>query len=91
MEQLWVLFWEMIAAMRQKYLGGYSKDVLCDYRSFCSKFRVPVVLQLLFGVIFPILPIALWNQGFVPSILPTLALSISPIADSAWFREKRKW
>ena len=48
-------------------------------------FVFAVVLQLVFGVIFPILPIALWNQGFISSILPTLALSISPVADSARF------
>ena len=31
------------------------------------------------------LPIALWNEGFRSSILPTIALSISPLADSARF------
>jgi len=29
------------------------------------------------------LPIGLWNQGFLSTILPTVALSILPMADSA--------
>ena len=76
----------MIAAMKQ----NTWVDTTCNISLRLLDVSVPsfvfaVVLQLVFGVIFPILPIALWNQGFVSSILPTMALAISPIADSARF------
>lgn len=75
----------IVAAMRQNtWVDTMATFVAIIGRSVPS-FVFAVVLQLLFGVIFPILPIALWNQGFKSSILPTLALSISPIADSARF------
>lgn len=75
----------MIAAMRQNtWIDTVATFSAIIGRSVPS-FVFAVVLQLLFGVIFPILPIALWKQGFVSSILPTLALSITPIADSARF------
>ena len=75
----------MIAAMKQKYMGGYTRNILCDYWTFGSKFRVRSSASISLWGDFPILPIALWNQGFVSSILPTMALAISPIADSARF------
>jgi oligopeptide transport system permease protein len=42
-------------------------------------FVFAVILQLVFGVWLKVLPIALWNEGFRSSILPTIALSISPL------------
>lgn len=75
----------IVAAMKQNtWVDTLATFVAIIGRSVPS-FVFAVVLQLVFGVIFPILPIALWNQGFRSSILPTLALSISPIADSARF------
>lgn len=78
-------FLGIIAAMKQNtWVDTVATFVAILGRSIPS-FVFAVLLQLLFGVIFPILPIALWNQGFVSSILPTLALAISPLADSARF------
>ncbi|MBA9084288.1 oligopeptide transport system permease protein [Fontibacillus solani] len=48
-------------------------------------FVFAVLLQLIFAITLKWLPIALWNDGFSSTILPTLALSITPMADAARF------
>lgn len=48
-------------------------------------FVFAVLLQLIFAISLKWLPIALWNDGFRSTILPTLALSIAPMADAARF------
>ncbi|WP_314256212.1 ABC transporter permease [Granulicatella elegans] len=75
----------LVAAMKQNTIVDTGATFFAIIGRSVPSFVFAVVLQLIFGVIFPILPIALWNQGFISSILPTLALSISPVADSARF------
>ena len=75
----------LVAAMKQNTIVDTGATFFAIIGRSVPSFVFPVILQLVFGVIFPILPIALWNQGFISSILPTLALSISPVADSARF------
>lgn len=75
----------LVAAMKQNTIVDTGSTFFAIIGRSVPSFVFAVVLQLVFGVIFPILPIALWNQGFISSILPTLALSISPVADSARF------
>ena len=75
----------LVAAMKQNTIVDTGATFFAIIGRSVLSFVFAVVLQLVFGVIFPILPIALWNQGFISSILPTLALSISPVADSARF------
>ena len=75
----------LVAAMKQNTIVDTGATFFAIIGRSVPSFVFAVVLQLVFGVIFPILPIALWNQGFICSILPTLALSISPVADSARF------
>ena len=75
----------LVAAMKQNTIVDTGETFFAIIGRSVPSFVFAVVLQLVFGVIFPILPIALWNQGFISSILPTLALSISPVADSARF------
>ncbi|MCI5775346.1 MAG: ABC transporter permease [Aerococcus sp.] len=48
-------------------------------------FVFAVVLQLIFAVKLDWFPIALWNDGFMSSVLPTIALAISPLGTSARF------
>ncbi|MER1990957.1 MAG: oligopeptide ABC transporter permease [Aerococcus urinaeequi] len=48
-------------------------------------FVFAVLLQLVFAVQLGWFPIALWNGSFVATVLPTLALAISPLADSSRF------
>lgn len=75
----------LVAAMKQNTIVDTGATFFAIIGRSVPSFVFAVVLQLVFGVIFPILPIALWNQGFISSILPTLSLSISPVADSARF------
>ena len=75
----------LVAAMKQNTIVDTGATFFAIIGRSVPSFVFAVVLQLVFGVIFPIFPIALWNQGFISSILPTLALSISPVADSARF------
>lgn len=75
----------LVAAMKQNTIVDTGATFFAIIGRSVPSFVFAVVLQLVFGVIFPFLPIALWNQGFISSILPTLALSISPVADSARF------
>lgn len=64
-------------------------DTFCSLFAIIGRsapnFVVAVLLQLVFAVTLSILPIGLWNEGFRSSILPTLALSISPMADTSRF------
>jgi oligopeptide transport system permease protein len=63
--------------------------------SFCSIFAIAgrsvpnfvfaVLLQSVFAMGLKLLPIGLWNDGFRSTILPALALSVSPMADAARF------
>lgn len=48
-------------------------------------FVFAVLLQLVFAVQLGWFPIALWDGSFAATILPTLALAISPLADSSRF------
>lgn len=64
-------------------------DTLATFSAILGRsipnFVIAVLLQLIFGVYLQWFPIALWDDGFSSSVLPTLALAISPLADSARF------
>jgi oligopeptide transport system permease protein len=64
-------------------------DTFCSLFAITGRsmpnFVIAVLLQYVFAVSLKLLPIGLWNDGFRSTILPTLALSISPMADSARF------
>lgn len=74
-----------IAAMKQ----NTWIDVFCQLFAITGRsvpnFVIAVLLQFVFAVTLKWLPIGLWDDGFRSSILPTLALSISPMADAARF------
>ncbi|MGY3724382.1 oligopeptide transport system permease protein [Granulicatella balaenopterae] len=75
----------MLAAVKQNTWVDTVASIFAIIGRSVPSFVFAVVLQLLLAVVIPIFPIALWNQGFKSSVLPTLALAISPIADSARF------
>ena len=75
----------VLAAMHQnRFL-----DVFCSLFAITGRsvpnFVVAVLLQYIFAVALNWLPIGLWNDGFRSTVLPTLALSISPMAESCRF------
>ena len=48
-------------------------------------FIIAVLGQFIFAITLKWMPIGLWDDGFRSTILPTLALPISPMADAARF------
>jgi oligopeptide transport system permease protein len=64
-------------------------DTFCSLFAIAGRsapnFVVAVILQFTFAISLSLLPIGLWNDGFRSTILPSLALSVSPMADSARF------
>ncbi len=74
-----------IAAVKQNTLIDTFCSLLAITGRSVPNFVVAVVLQYVFAITLKILPIGLWNEGFRSSILPSLALSISPMADAARF------
>ncbi|GHU83373.1 peptide ABC transporter permease [Clostridia bacterium] len=75
----------MIAAMKQ----NTWIDTFCSLFAIIGRsvpnFVTAVLLQFIFAVSLRLLPIGLWNDGFLSTVLPTLALSISPMADASRF------
>lgn len=74
-----------IAAMRQNTWADTVTTLIAILGRSIPNFVFAVLLQYVFAIKFKILPIAMWDQGFVSTILPTLALAMSPLADAARF------
>lgn len=71
------------------YKRGTWIDTLCSFFAIIGRsvpnFVIAVLGQFIFAITLNLLPIGLWDQGFRSTILPTIALSISPMADAARF------
>ena len=74
-----------IAAMRHNTWIDTFCSLFAILGRSAPNFVVAVLLQFVFAVTLGLLPIGLWNEGFRSSVLPTLALSISPMADASRF------
>lgn len=74
-----------IAAMRHNTWIDTFCSLFAILGRSAPNFIVAVLLQFVFAVTLGLLPIGLWNEGFRSSVLPTLALSISPMADASRF------
>lgn len=74
-----------VAAMRHNTWIDTFCSLFAILGRSAPNFVVAVLLQYVFAVTLSLLPIGLWNEGFRSSILPTLALSISPMADTSRF------
>ncbi|PWD52468.1 peptide ABC transporter permease [Serinibacter arcticus] len=81
---LGVVLGTVSAVRRGSWIDSTSTVVAVLGRSVPS-FVVAVLLQYVFAVRLGWLPIASWNMGVVATILPTIALAMSPLADSARF------
>ncbi|WP_313133081.1 ABC transporter permease [Anaerocolumna sp.] len=75
----------IIAAMKHNTWVDTFCSLFAIIGRSAPSFVVAVLLQYIFAVTLSILPIGLWKDGVRSSILPTLALSISPMADTARF------
>ncbi|WP_395521154.1 oligopeptide ABC transporter permease [Enterococcus faecium] len=73
-----------ISAMKQNTWADTSSTLVAILGRSIPNFVFAVLLQYIFAIKLQVLPIAKWN-GFVYTILPTIALAMSPLADSARF------
>ncbi|MDH6363551.1 oligopeptide transport system permease protein [Enterococcus sp. PF1-24] len=74
----------VIAAMKQNTIVDTLATLVAILGRSIPNFVFAVLLQYIFSIKFKLLPIAQWN-GFKYTILPTIALAMSPLADSARF------
>lgn len=75
----------VIAAMKQNtWIDTFCSLFAITGRSV-PNFIIAVLGQFIFAITLKWMPIGLWDDGFRSTILPTLALSISPMADAARF------
>lgn len=74
-----------IAAMKQNTWVDTVATLVAILGRSIPNFVFAVLLQYVFAIKLGVLPIAKWDQGFASTILPTLALAMSPLADSARF------
>lgn len=75
----------IIAAVKQNtWIDTLTSTIAIGGRSV-PNFVFAVLLQFIFAVVLEWLPIAFWRDGFLSSILPTIALAISPTAEAARF------
>lgn len=75
----------MFAAVKHNSWIDYLTSVVAIGGRSVPNFVYAVVLQFIFAVTLHWLPIAFWKDGFLSTILPTLALAIGPTADAARF------
>lgn len=75
----------MISAMFQNTWLDSSASLMAILGRSVPNFVFGVLLQLFFAIQLHWFPIGLWDQGFYSTILPTIALSFTPMADAARF------
>ncbi len=73
-----------ISAMKQNTWVDTSSTLMAILGRSIPNFVFAVLLQYVFAIKLGWFPIAKWN-GFIYTILPTIALAMSPLADSARF------
>ena len=74
-----------VAAMNQNTWIDTLATLIAILGRSIPNFVFAVLLQYVFAIKLGILPIAKWDQGFASTVLPTLALAMSPLADAARF------
>lgn len=73
-----------ISAMKQNTWADTTSTLVAILGRSIPNFVFAVLLQYIFAIRLHVLPIAKWD-GFIYTILPTIALAMSPLADSARF------
>ncbi len=75
----------MIAALKQNSFWDYGSTIVSILGISIPSFVFAAMLQYWLAVRFDYFPVALWNDGFKSSVLPSLALAMGPLAISARF------
>lgn len=75
----------MIAALRQNSIWDYGSTFIAVLGISIPSFVFATFLQYWLGVKWQIFPVALWKDGWMSSVLPSVALAMGPLATAARF------
>ena len=75
----------MIAALRQNTWMDYTSTFIAIVGISIPSFVFASLLQYWFGLKWELFPVALWKDGFMSSVLPSIALAMFPLATAARF------
>ncbi|WP_427138410.1 oligopeptide ABC transporter permease [Psychrobacillus psychrodurans] len=75
----------MIAALRQNTIWDYGSTFVAIIGISIPSFVFATFLQYWLAVKWELFPVALWNDGWKSSILPSIALAMGPLATSSRF------
>ena len=75
----------MIAALRQNTIWDYGSTFIAIIGISIPSFVFATFLQYWFAVKWGLFPVALWKDGWMSSVLPSIALAMGPLATSARF------
>lgn len=75
----------MLAALRQNTFWDYGSTFIAIIGISIPSFVLATYLQYFFAVKWGLFPVALWDQGWKSSVLPSLALALGPLATAARF------
>lgn len=75
----------ILSAMRKNTWIDTLSTLIAILGRSIPNFVFAVLLQYFLAMKLKLFPIALWDQGLASTVLPTLALAMSPMADSARF------
>ncbi len=75
----------MVAALRQNTWVDYTSTFVAIVGISIPSFVFASLLQYWFGLKWDLFPVALWKDGFMSSVLPSVALAMFPLATAARF------
>ncbi len=75
----------MIAALKQNSFWDYGSTLIAIIGISIPSFVFATLLQYWLAVQYPIFPVALWKDGWMSSVLPSIALAMGPLAVASRF------
>lgn len=75
----------MIAALRQNTIWDYGSTLVAIIGISVPSFVFATLLQYWLGVKWQLFPVALWKDGWMSSVLPSIALAMGPLATASRF------
>lgn len=75
----------MIAALKQNTMWDYGSTLIAIIGISIPSFVFATTLQYWFGVQLGWFPVALWKDGWMSSVMPSIALAMGPLAIASRF------
>ncbi|WP_017381586.1 oligopeptide ABC transporter permease [Paenisporosarcina sp. TG-14] len=75
----------MISALRQNTIWDYGSTFIAILGISIPSFVFATFLQYWLAVKWGLFPVALWNDGWISSVLPSIALAMGPLAVGSRF------